>query len=190
MSSTAPVRTITVGGFTAVCRRIDDTDGKEHTLIADCTQKIKTDGDGRTEVTYQQAVEDEWLPLDQGVETRTYVVGPVLRLDEMDPSVAGEQVLHFDDNSITSKDSFFSPAIPSSTPDDATLCTITLGEYMGVLSHDLPCTDTSNAPLEYPVYKSVYGSKTTKASGLSNVPRLLKTVAERFGYAQGARSDC
>jgi hypothetical protein len=129
--------------------------------------------------------------LDQGARSRSYVIGPVLRLDEMDPSVAGEQALHFDDRSITSRDSFFSPAIPGSTPDDARLCTITLGEYMGVLSHDLPCTDTSNAPLEYPVYKSVYGFNTTKASGLSNVPRLLeRSFGKIFGSAQATRSDC
>jgi hypothetical protein len=177
MSSAAAVETVTVGGFTAVCRSMKDADGKERTLIADCIQETKTDGRGGIEVTYRQAVKDEWLPLEQGTEFGTCVVGPVLRLDEMEPSIAGAQVLYFADNSITGRDSFFNPAIPRSTPEDATLCRITLGEYMGDLFHDLPTTSASNTPLESPVYKSKYDFNTTKASGLSNLPRLFRRLA-------------
>jgi hypothetical protein len=141
-------------------------------------RRRRRDDCGGTVVTYRQAVKDEWLPLEQGAESRTYVVAPVLRLDEMDPSMAGGQVLDIANNSVTSANSFFNPAIPSSTPEDATLCNIKLGEYMGTLYHDLPPADATYAPLESPVYKSVYGFKTTKASGLSIVPTMLRSFAE------------
>jgi hypothetical protein len=178
MSSAAAVETVTVGGFTAIFRRIDGTDGKDQTFIADCTQETKTDGRGGTIINYRQAVKDEWLPLEQGSEFGTCVVGPVLRLDEMDPSVAGDQVLDFADNSITGRDSFFNPTIPRSTPEDATLCRITLGKYMGVLFHDLPTTNASNTPLESPVYKSIYDFNAAKASGLSDLLRRFRRSAK------------
>jgi hypothetical protein len=188
MSSASEAKTITFGGFTAVCRRLDDTDGKDYTLIADCTQETKRDGQGGTQVTYRQAVKDVWLPLEQGKGSRTYVIGPVLRLDEMDPSVAGGQVLDFDDHSITGANSFFNPAIPNSTPGDAKLCSITLGEYMGTLFHDIPAADATHAPLEFPVYKSVYGFKTRRASGLS-LPRVLRGLVTRISETKEAGSE-
>jgi hypothetical protein len=182
------MRTVTVGGFTSVCRSMKDADGKERTLIADCIQETKTDSRGGIKVTYRQAVEDEWLPLEQGTEFGTCVVGPVLRLDELDPYMPGGQVLHFADHSITSRDSFFNPTIPASMPEDATLCSIIQGKYMGTVLHDTPAADATYAPLEYPVYKSDYGFKTSEVSDLSNIPKVLRSLVSRIKEGKGNRN--